>query len=62
MIIIQCQFCSILSDYIYYNLLKTCIRGFETVEVRSDHARFVIRDSSIFYSYKICKQCKWTYS
>jgi len=28
-------------------------------------AGFVIRDSSkltIFYSYKICKQCKWTYS
>jgi len=26
---------------------------------------FVIRDSSklaIFYSYKICKRCKWTYS
>jgi len=30
-----------------------------------DYAWFVIRDSSklaIFYSYKICKQCKWTYS
>jgi len=33
--------------------------------VRPDYARFVIRDSSklaIFYLYKICKQCKWTYS
>jgi len=32
--------------------------------VRLDYARFVIRDSSkltIFYSYKICKQCKWIY-
>jgi len=35
------------------------------VMARPDYARFVIRDSSklaIFYSYKICKQCKWTYS
>jgi len=32
--------------------------------VRPDYARFVIRDKklAIFYSYKICKQCKWTYS
>jgi len=33
--------------------------------VRPDYARFMIRDCSkltIFYSYKICKQCKWTYS
>jgi len=32
--------------------------------VRPDYTRFVIRDNSklaIFYSYKICKQCKWTY-
>jgi len=32
--------------------------------VRPYYARFVICDSSklaIFYSYKICKQCKWTY-
>jgi len=33
--------------------------------VRPDYVRFVIYDSSkfaIFYSYKICKQYKWTYS
>jgi len=33
--------------------------------VRPDYARFMIPDNSkfaILYSYKICKQCKWTYS
>jgi len=31
-------------------------------DMRPDHAQFMIRDSTkfaIFYSYKICKQCKW---
>jgi len=35
------------------------------IKLAPDYARFVIRDSSklaIFYLYKICKQCKWTYS
>jgi len=35
------------------------------IKLVSDYARFVIGNSSkptIFYSYKICKQCKQTYS
>jgi len=34
---------------------------FQMLKLAPDYARFVIRDSSklaIFYSYKICKQCK----
>jgi len=37
----------------------------KNVKLASDYARFVIGNGSklvIFYSYKICKQCKWTYS
>jgi len=44
-----------------YRICDNAVR----VIVRPDYARFVIRHSSklaIFYSYKICKQCKWTYS
>jgi len=35
------------------------------MEIAPDYARFVIGNSlklAIFYSYKICKQYKWTYS
>jgi len=41
---------------------QNCIR---TVKPAPDYAHFVIGNGSklaIFNSYKICKQCKWTYS
>jgi len=50
---------------IYRCLLNFFLFSTSSFKLAPDYARFVIGNGSklaIFYSYKMCKRCKWTYS